>query len=83
MIFSSKIYKIVDGKNISLFADENDKLNLFIFNKSMKYYQISIISDRNCVFIKNYNYEKIIQLNSNSFCLGSNGYITLKSKNDI
>lgn len=83
MIFSSKIFKITNGKDITLFAENNNELNLYIYDKSLKYYQISTILNRNCVFCKNFNYKKIIQLNSNSLCLGSNGYITLVNKNDI
>lgn len=83
MIFSDKIFKITSGGNVSLFATENNKMNLYIFDKSLKNYQISTILDRNCVFSKNYNYSKIIQLNSNTICVASNGYITLLNNNDI
>lgn len=83
MIFSDKIFKITSGENASLFATENNKMNLYIFDKSLKNYQISTILDRNCVFYKNYNYSKIIQLNSNTICVASNGYITLLNNNDI
>lgn len=83
MIFSDKIYKITSGENVSLYADENDRMNLYIFNKSLKNYQISTILNRNCVFCKDYNYSKIIQINTNTICVASNGYITLLNKNDI
>lgn len=83
MIFSDKIYKITSGENVSLYAEENDKMNLYILNKSLKNYQISTILNRNCVFCKDYSYSKIIQLNTNTICVASNGYITLLNKNDI
>lgn len=83
MIFSDKIFKIIDGENVSLYAEEDDKLNLYIFDKSLKYYRISTNLNRNCVFSKNFNYNKIIQLNQDNLCVASNGYITLLNKNDI
>lgn len=83
MIFSDKIFKIIDGENVSLYAKEDDELNLYIFDKSLKFYRISTNLNRNCVFSKNLNYNKIIQLNKNNLCVASNGYITLLNKNDI
>lgn len=76
MIFSDKIYKIIDGKNVTLFAKDNSTLNIYLYNKSLKMYEISTILNRNCVFSKSYNFKKIIQLNNTLFC-GSNGYINL------
>lgn len=83
MIFSKKIFKIVDGQNPSLFAINNNVLNLYIFNKSLRKYDILLNSNRNCVFCKNYNYKKIIQLNQNSLCPCSNCFITKVNTDEI
>ena len=83
MIFSDKIYKIIDGKNPSLYADSDDYLKFFIHNKSLKQYNILINLNKNCVFSKEYNYNKIIQLNPNILSIASNGYITIVNEKDI
>lgn len=83
MIFSDRIFKIINGKNISLYADDIDVLNLYIHNKNTKLYKILLNSNKNCVFSKEYNYSKIIQLNSNTLSIASNGYITLVNEKDI
>lgn len=79
MIFSDKIFKIVSGKNLSVYANNSNELNLYIYDKMLKLYKISINSNMKCVFYKSFNYEKIIQLDSN-FCICSNNYITLSKE---
>lgn len=83
MIFSDKIYKIIDGENVSLFSTDNNKLNLYILNKSMKKYIISTNLNANCVFCDNFNGQKIIELNDNFIAIGSNDFITIINKNDL
>ena len=41
MIFSNKIYRLDSGKNISMYATSNNKLNLYLYKKSMNLYDIS------------------------------------------
>lgn len=77
MIFSNKILKVNDGINSTLFIKNNNSLNLFLFDKTLKKYEIQTVNNRKCVFIKEYEYEKIIQLNNNSICPCSNGFITI------
>ncbi len=83
MIFSNKIFKILSGGNISLYAESNNSLNLYIRNKSLKKYKISIVLNRDCVFLKEYNYSKIIQLNPTTLSIASNGFITIANEEEI
>lgn len=83
MIFSNKVYKIIDGENVSLFAQDENSLFLYIYDKSLKKYRISENLNKNCVFCKNYNYKKIIQLDINNLAACSNGYITITNENEI
>ena len=36
MIFSNKIYKIINGQNATLFEKDENTLNLFLFDKTLK-----------------------------------------------
>jgi hypothetical protein len=83
MIFSDKIYKIIDGQNATLFARNENVLNLYIFNKTLKKYEISLKDNKNCVFINEHNYEKIIQLNNNHYCICSNDYLTVINETEL
>lgn len=83
MIFSKKIYKITNGENISLYKNSDNKLNLYIFDKTLKNYIISENSNKNCVFQKNYIYSKIIKLSNNIVAIASNNYITILNENEI
>ena len=83
MIFSDNIYKIIDGKNVSLYANTINNLKLFIRNKSLKEYDILINLNRNCVFCREFNYSKIIQLNQNTLSIASNGYITIADEKEL
>lgn len=80
MIFSNKIYKINNGTNATLFAENSDILNLYLYNKTLKKYQIQLNNNKNCVFIKQYNHRKIIQLNTNTICPCINGFITIEKE---
>lgn len=80
MIFSNKIYKIASGKNSSLYATDKHNLILYTADKSLKKYRISLNSNMNCVFLDEYNYNKIIQLSPTIICIAGNSYI---SKQDI
>lgn len=82
MIFSEKIQKIIDGENATLFAKDENTLNLYICNNPLKKYDISIKINKNCVFSKMYNYKKIVKLNQNTICPCSNGYITIQKEID-
>ena len=77
MIFSDKIYKINNGQNATLFANNASELNLFLFDKTLKLYKISLINNRSCVFYNEYNYEKIIQINKENYCVCSNDFLTI------
>ena len=83
MIFSNKIYKIVDGTNASLYSNKEDDLILYIYDKILKKYNILINLNNNCVFVKSYNYKKIIQIDKNLLGLASNGYITINKEENI
>ena len=83
MIFSERIYKIINGNNPSLFTNKTDSLDLFIFDKSLKKYAISLDLNRKCVFIDDYNYKKLIQLNDNLYCVCYNDFISLVNKNEL
>ena len=82
MIFSNKIYKIIDGKNPTLFQKDKDTLNLYIFNKTLRKYQILTNNKGNCVFSNEYNYNKIIQLTDKIYCPCNGEFIT-KINEDI
>lgn len=81
MIFSNKIHKILDGENVSLFSKSQNELFIYIYNNSLRKYQISENSNKNCAFIDKYNYKKIIHLEDNKLAIGSNGYITIINEN--
>lgn len=83
MIFSDKIFKIIDGKNATLYKPNQDTLNLYIFNKTMKKYVISEISSKNCVFSKILNYDKIMELGGNKLAVCCNDFITIINANEI
>lgn len=83
MIFSNKIFKIVNGENVSLYPENEESLILYINDKILKKYRISTISNRNCVFIRSYNYKKIIQINNEKLGIASNGYITIETEENI
>ena len=83
MIFSDKIYKINNGKNATLFKSSNESLSLYLFDKTLRKYSILLNNEKNCVFSKEYNYEKIIQLNDKTLCLCSNKFITILNEEDI
>lgn len=83
MIFSDKIFKIISGDNVSLYATSNEDVYLYLYNKSTKKYKILINSNRNCVFYDNYNAQKVIELGNNILAIGSNDYITIMDKNDL
>lgn len=82
MIFSNKIYKIIDGKNPTLFQETKDVLNLYIFNNSLKKYQILSNVKTNCVFSKQFNYDKLIQISDEIYCPCNGEFIT-KINEDI
>ena len=83
MIFSNKIYKILDGKNPTLFQQDKDVMNLYIFNKTLRKYQILINNKKNCVFSKIYNYNKIIQVDNNNYYTCSGDFITKTDENTL
>ena len=83
MIFSSKIYKIIDGKNPTLYQEDKNTLNLYIFSKTLRKYQILTNNKKNCVFSKMYNYQKIIQIDDNNYCICSRNFITKINENNL
>ena len=83
MIFSNKIFKINDGKNPTLFQSDDNNLTLFIFNKTLKQYNIPTNNKINCVFLKEFSYKKIIQITDNIYCPCNNEFITKINKNDL
>ena len=83
MIFSNKIYKIINGSNGTLYSHSKDELTLYIHNNSLRKYKILNNLNKNCVFIKEYNYKKIIQINDDLLGLASNGYITTNKEENI
>ena len=83
MIFSDKIYKINSGTNVSLYAKDNNTLLLYLFDKTLKSYDILINSDKKCVFSNIYEYKKIIKLNQNHIGPCSNSFITLCQESEL
>ena len=69
MIFSSKIYKIENGNNVSMYAPNKNELLLYLHNKSLNLYSISTNNKLNCTFLNKTNHHKIIQLNKNHSCI--------------
>lgn len=82
MIFSKKIYKITNGINSTLYPEDKDNLILFTLNKTLRKYRISLITSRNCVFLDEYNYSKIIQISPSIICFAGNSYISKKDLNN-
>ena len=83
MIFSSKIYKIVDGKNPTLYQQDKNTLNLYIFNKSLRKYHILVNNKRNCVFSTMYNYQNIIQIDNKNYYICSGNFITKSDESNL
>lgn len=83
MIFSDKIFKIISGDNVSLYATSSEDIYLYLYNKLTKKYKILINSNRNCVFCDNYNAQKVIELGNDILAIGSNDFITIMDKNDL
>ena len=70
MIFSNKIHKLPSGKNISLFAKDSNKFDLFIFNNNTEKKDIIISSVLQCLSTgKQYNFNSVIKLNDNYLCV--------------
>lgn len=83
MIFSDKIIKIINGENATLFLETNNQFNLYIFNKTLKKYKILKDLNINCVFYKNFNYKKIIELNNKKYAICCNDFITITDEGNI
>ena len=82
MIFSNKIIKINNGTNATLWSKDESTLILYLFNKTLKKYEIQLKDKKNCVFLSNHSYKKIIQLDANTICPCSNGFITIKNETE-
>ena len=75
MIFSNKIYKISSGKNISLYAKNENEILMFIFKKLGEFKSIKFSSMLKFTNLAdNYGYNKVIKLNDlhNLICLNKN-----------
>ena len=75
MIFSNKIYKIASGKNISLYAENEDEVIMFVFKELCEKKIITFNPILKCGNnSEKYGYNKIIKLNSlhNLVCLNKN-----------
>lgn len=69
MIFSNTIYKIPNGKNISLFFNSDNDFDLYVFSNNTKKYNISYSSILKCIYTnENFNYNSVIKLNENHSC---------------
>ena len=83
MIFSNRIYKIASGKNISLYAENEDEMIMFVFKELTEKKLIDFKPVLKCSnHSKKFGYNKIIKLNSlhNLVCLNKNMSIV---KNNI
>ena len=70
MIFSNKIYKISSGSNVSLFANENNNLDLYLFNKNIKKYNLIYSNILKCLKTDTeLSYNAVIPLNDNYICV--------------
>ena len=75
MIFSNKIYKIASGKNISLYAEKEDEILMFVFKELGERKLINFYPSLKCSnFADKYGYNKVIKLNDlhNLICLNKN-----------
>ena len=77
MIFFYFLYKIESGTNISMFAENQNNLNIYLYSTNLKKYNISLTNEKKLTFIKSFNYSKIIKLNQTAFCPCLSSYISL------
>lgn len=83
MIFSDNIFKINSGSNATLYGINENVLNLYLFDKTLKLYKVLLNNDKNCVFLKEFNFDKIIQLNDNTICPCNKDFITIINENNL
>lgn len=83
MIFSKKIYKIESGTNISMFAQDQNNLSIYLYSTNLKKYNISLSDEKKFIFVKSFNYSKVIKLNQTAFCPCLSSYISLAYDENI
>jgi len=70
MIFSNKIYKISSGKNISLFAEDENNIKMYLYKDFVFKKNISLNNSIRCEDLgKKLSYNKVIKINDNHSCI--------------
>ena len=83
MIFNNKLYKITNGKNISLFANSENEMLMFVFTDITRKY---IISKNNKLFRcllsgDSYTYNYVAKLNNNHLCVALDNNMSIIYEN--
>lgn len=69
MIFSKNIYKLVSGKNLTLFSEGQD-LYIFIYKNITKKYKINLEKNEKAELVSdNLSYNQITKLNGEHSCV--------------
>lgn len=78
MIFKNKIIKLPDGENISLFAKDEKKMNLFFYNNGLKKKLLTLENIVRCESAQvDYACDCVVQVSTKRLCLCYNGNITI------
>lgn len=72
MIFSDKIYKICSGDNVTIYFEDDNKLNIFTYyNKCIQNLSFSLINNVTSTFKPlNVSYDYVKQIDDNLFVVG-------------
>lgn len=82
MIFSSKLNKISSGKNISLYAIDQNNFDMYIFNKNTQKKNLTYSNILKCTSTDEYfNYNYLCKLENNFICVCLNDNMSI-IKND-
>lgn len=70
MIFSKKIYKLVSGKNLTLYPKDKDTFEIFVFDKISNKYEINLRSQTKAKIVSSdISYNQITKLNESHSCV--------------
>ena len=70
MIFSTNINKLPSGKNISLFSNKDNELEIYLFKNKISKKIISFGEYLKCSSTNyKYSYNSVIKLNNNHLCV--------------
>ena len=86
MIFSKKIYKLVSGKNLTLYSEGSNTFSVFIFNKGVNKYLVNLYPEyKSTLETENLAYNQITKLNESHslVCYDKNLSIIENEKQNI